>query len=399
MNSVLSGLEVFLKNPPFKNAVPEIGLLCNPASVDSSINHAKHLIAACYPGKLKALYSPQHGLNAEKQDNMCESADFTDPDLHIPVFSLYGDTRIPTLEMLDPVETLVIDLIDVGTRVYTFAATVSYCLEQAALLDKKVVILDRPNPVSGNMVEGNFLIPEFASFVGRYPIPMRHGLTMGELASYINTHHGIGCDLTVIHMSGWKRSMFYKDTRLPWVLPSPNLPTAESALVYPGQVILEGTNISEGRGTTKPFEYIGAPYFDTDALISHMNLTCPKGRTAQVPGALLRPISFEPTFGKWMGTACRGFQIHVTDPSAYRSYETAVRLLDAVISVHGDSFRWKEPPYEYEYEKLPIDLIFGDDKVRKRLESHENIDDIIHDFEKDAAAFREMSEPHKLYRD
>ena len=316
MRPIQTGLERFIEEPPDYILGSRLGLLCNPASVTKEIRHARELIHKCFPKQLAALYSPQHGFFAEKQDNMIESDNLTDPILHIPVFSLYGKTRIPTKKMLDPIDILIIDLQDVGTRVYTFIYTMSYCLEAAKKFGKKVIVLDRPNPVSGSMVEGNCLAPDCESFVGRYPIPMRHGLTIGELSMLFNNFFGIGCDLEVISMRGWKRSMYFQDTGLPWIPPSPNLPTPVSAMVYPGQVLWEGTNISEGRGTTQPFELFGAPFILIDKLLSIMS-------KIPIKGALLRPVSFEPVSNKWKDKLCKGFQIHITDPTQYNPFITS----------------------------------------------------------------------------
>ncbi|MGD9875938.1 exo-beta-N-acetylmuramidase NamZ family protein [Desulfococcus sp.] len=385
-----TGLECFLECPPRWLAGARMGLLCNPASVDGKLRHARLLIDRRFPGNLKALYSPQHGFFAEKQDNMIESDHMIDPMLNIPVFSLYGETRIPTAGMLDPIDVLLIDLQDVGTRVYTFIYTMSYCMETAARLGKRVVVLDRPNPVGGMAVEGNILSPEYASFVGRYPIPMRHGLTIGETARLFNEHFGIGCDLTVIPMEGWERWMLYRDTGLPWVAPSPNLPTPESALVYPGQVVWEGTHVSEGRGTTQPFELFGAPYFDTERLFDVLG-------GAHPPGAVLRPCRFEPTASKWSGRVCRGFQIHVTEPTAYRPYDTTLRLLSAVLACHGDDFEWKPPPYEYEHERMPIDLILGDGRLRRRIEQQVPTADLSREWQADLTGYVGLSREVHLY--
>ena len=297
MLRVQTGLENFIASPPKWILRNRIGLLCNPASVDQNFCQASELINRRFPDQLKALYSPQHGFFSEKQDNMIESDDTIHPILQIPVFSLYGKTRIPDKKMLDPIDILIIDLQDVGTRVYTFIYTMSYCLEAAKKLGKKVVVLDRPNPVNGRMIEGNLLTPECASFVGRYPIPMRHGLTIGELSLLFNTDFGIGCDLDVIPMQGWKRDMFFTDTGLPWIPPSPNMPSPVTAMVYPGQVLWEGTNVSEGRGVTLPFEIFGAPFFNTKRLLSTVGEN-------ELPGIILRPVVFEPTFNKWSGSAC-----------------------------------------------------------------------------------------------
>lgn len=321
---------------------------------------------------------------------MIESDDLIDPVLNVPVFSLYGQTRVPDKRMLDPIDILIIDLQDVGTRVYTFIHTMSYCLEAAKKFGKKVIVLDRPNPINGCMIEGNLLVSECASFVGRYPIPMRHGLTIGELSFLFNSDYGIGCDLDVIPMSGWKRDMFFMDTGLPWIPPSPNMPSPVSAMVYPGQVLWEGTNISEGRGTTLPFEIFGAPFFNTKRLLSTLGGN-------RLPGATLRPAAFEPTFNKWSGSRCNGFQIHVTDPYEFKPYITTLKLLQAVIFHHNQMFQWKHPPYEYEFKRLPIDLIIGDKDIRQRIENLDEIYAIEKSWLKNLEAFAETSRRFHLY--
>jgi uncharacterized protein YbbC (DUF1343 family) len=253
-----------------------------------------------------------------------------------------------------------------------------------------VLVLDRPNPINGIQVEGNCLEKAFASFVGRYPIPMRHGLTMGELALYVNGEHDVGCRLEVVAMKGWRRSMFFADTGLPWVPPSPNLPTPGSAMVYPGQVIFEGTNISEGRGTTTPFEIFGAPFIDPERIISFMG-----GR--HFPGGVLRPIIFEPMFHKWQSEPCRGFHLHITDPRRYRSYETSLRLLQAVIFHHPDAFSWKEPPYEYEWDRLPFDLITGSDRIRNSLTAMEPVETMAGRWHSDIRRFSQAAGDYHIY--
>jgi uncharacterized protein YbbC (DUF1343 family) len=389
--TVQTGLERFLESPPKWAADARLGLLCNPASVDSKFDHARLRIQQRFADKLKALYSPQHGFFAEKQDNMVESADGVDPVLNLPIYSLYGKTRKPTQSMLDPIDVLLVDLQDVGTRVYTFIYTLSYCLEAAKALNKKVVVFDRPNPINGQTVEGNCLNPDFRSFVGRYALPMRHGLTIGELAKLFNEHFKIECDLEIIPMKGWRRSMFFKQTGLPWVAPSPNLPTPVSTMVYPGQVLWEGTNVSEGRGTTLPFELFGAPYLNPEKIIASIDAD-------SIPGIVLRSVVFEPTTNKWQMQPCRGFQIHVTNSEQYRPYETSLRLLQAIIRHHKKSFEWKQPPYEYETRRLPIDLIIGDRQIRQRLENMESIDSLAESWQAGLDAFAENSQRFHLYR-
>jgi len=387
---VRSGLENFIASSPSWVQGYRLGLLCNQASVNAKLRHAREVIARKLPGSLAALYSPQHGFYAEKQDNMIASDDMTDPVLNIPVFSLYGHTRIPTKRMFDPIDILIIDLQDVGTRVYTFIYTMAYCLETAQKYGKKVIVLDRPNPINGAVVEGNCLVPEYASFVGRYPIPMRHGLTIGELALLFNTHFHINCELEVTSLTGWNRQMYFSDTGLPWIPPSPNLPTSSSAMVYPGQVIWEGTNLSEGRGTTLPFELCGAPFIETDLILSTLS-------QYKIPGVFFRPVIFEPTANKWKCQQCCGFQLHVTEPSAYQPYITSLRLLQAIIGHHREFFQWKSPPYEYEYDRLPIDLIIGDKQIRRQIENLDSLDEIVRSWQPSLNEFKEISRQFYLY--
>lgn len=370
MNRIETGLERFCEAPPDHLKGLRLGLLCNPASVDHRLCHARFRIDAVMPKQLAAIYAPQHGFFAEKQDNMIESGHGRDPRLGLPVFSLYSNVREPTAEMFEPIDVLLVDLQDVGTRVYTFIYTLSYCMEAAARFGKKVIVLDRPNPIDGNTVEGNCLTPDWISFVGRYPLPMRHGLTIGELARMFNREFRIGCELEVVPLRGWHRAMLFSATGLPWVAPSPNLPTPISALVYPGQVLWEGTNVSEGRGTTQPFELFGAPFLQPSRVLDCID-------SGHLEGIVLRETVFEPTSNKWAGTACRGFQIHVLDPQRYRPYEISLRLLQSVCRNHADQFEWKAPPYEYEYHRLPIDLIIGDQSVRKQVESGTAVENIV----------------------
>ena len=390
MTKVLTGLENLINKPRQWISNERIGILCNPASVDRHLIHTRRLVDQAFPEQLKAMYSPQHGFFAEKQDNMIESENLVDPVLQIPIFSLYGKTRIPGARMFKPIDVLLVDLQDVGTRVYTFIYTLAYCLEAARDHNIRVVILDRPNPINGIAVEGNCLAADCASFVGRYPIPMRHGLTIGEIGTLFNDYFEIGCDLEVIPMKGWKRNMLFGDTGLPWIAPSPNLPTPVSTLVYPGQVLWEGTNVSEGRGTTQPFELVGAPFMNVQKILATLE-------KAKIPGVVFRPAVFEPTSNKWQQTACNGFQIHVIDPRRYRPYATTLLLLQAVIGHHRQQFEWKTPPYEYESERMPIDLILGDRTIRRRIEKLEPIDEIEASWQDGLEQFGEICRDYYLY--
>ncbi len=366
-----------------------LGLLCNQASTDRQLRHGRDVILELFGDQLCCLFSPQHGFFSEKQDNMIESDHSRDPVSGLPVFSLYGETRRPSAEMFAQLDVLLIDIIDVGTRVYTFLYTMAYCLEAAAEFGKQIVVLDRPNPI-GNAVEGNVLQDGCRSFVGLYPIPMRHGMTFGELALFINKEFNIGADLRVISMEGYNSSMLFRDTGFPWVAPSPNMPTPETALVYPGQVLWEGTNCSEGRGTTLPFELVGAPFWEHNKIMEYLS-------GAELPGCTFRPLLFQPTSGKWAEQVCVGFQLHVLDSAIFRPYLTSLALLQAVMVSYGDEFFYKEPPYEYEYERLPMDLILGDDRLRGKLEMGVNITELEKEWQPELKHFLVQREKYLLY--
>lgn len=384
------GIEQLLAEPPAWMKDKKLGLLCNQASTDSTFRHSRDLINSSFPGNLTCLFTPQHGFFCEKQDNMIESDNARDSVTGLPVFSLYGETREPSKEMFDHIDILLVDLVDVGTRVYTFMYTLAYCIEGAARWGKKVVVLDRPNPVGGDLIEGNLVEDEYRSFVGLYPLPMRHGLTFGELGHLFNSHFGIGADYDVIRMDGWQRQMFFSDTGLPWLFPSPNMPTESTAVVYPGQVIWEGTNISEGRGTTLPFEIFGTPFIDCEKLAKAVN-------TNDLAGCVLRPLVFQPTSNKWAGTDCQGFQLHVTDIAAFRPYRTSLALLQAIAQLYPGQFELKPPPYEYEYEKEPLDLIIGSQLIRKAVLEGTDIIELEATWQKDLQEFDEIRQSCLLY--
>jgi len=390
MNKVATGLDVFREEYWKKLKGRKLGLLSNQASLDSHLQSAKDIISRLLPGQLKALFGPQHGYGGADQDNMVETEHARDRELDIPIFSLYCRVREPLKEMLDQLDVLIIDLQDVGTRVYTFAVTMLNCLKAAARSDVTVLILDRPNPIGGTLVEGNLLKPEFYSFVGPFRLPMRHGLTMAEMALMFNHVFQIESDLAFVPMDGWDRRLLWADTGLRWIMPSPNMPLPETAQVYPGQVIWEGTNLSEGRGTCRPFEIFGAPYLDT-ALIKQ------KLSAAATAGCVLQEIIFRPTFNKWAGENCHGFMIHVLDPSTYRPFITTMALLRVILENHGDRFAWKDPPYEYEYEKLPIDIILGDSELRRKIEGGTELSLLEDKYLVDLNDFLEWRRSYLLY--
>lgn len=385
------GIEQLLSSPPPGISQARLGLLCNQASTDGRLRHSRDLLNTRFPSRLTCLLTPQHGFFSEKQDNMIESGHGTDPVTGLPVFSLYSNTRRPTKEMFDLFDVLIIDLFDVGTRVYTFLYTMAYCLEAAAEFDKKVLVLDRPNPLGGQQVEGNLLRQECSSFVGLYPLPMRHGLTFGELALLLSGHFNIGAEVAVIQMKGWRRSMLFAETGLPWVFPSPNMPSPACAMVYPGQVLWEGTNISEGRGTCLPFEIFGAPFLDQETVLRKAE------SLAALEGCCLRPLLFEPTSNKWAGQSCKGFQIHILDPQAFRPYRTSLALFQAVMLLYPGKIQYKQPPYEYEYERLPLDLILGDKELRLALEGGQSISELEKSWQDDLAAYEKLRREVFLY--
>jgi len=386
------GIEQLVSSGSSSLAGKRLGLLCNQASTDRFFVHSRDCIRQAFPGQLTCLFSPQHGFFSEKQDNMIESDHTVDKVSGLPVYSLYGETRKPLPAMFDDLDVLLVDLQDVGTRVYTFIWTVVNCLQTAAETGKKVMVLDRPNPVGGQRIEGNLLKSSCRSFVGLYEIPMRHGLTMGELALLCNREMGIGAELEVVTMQGWRRSMFFADTGLPWVFPSPNMPTPLTALVYPGQVIWEGTNVSEGRGTTLPFELVGAPFIDQQQVLEQLKKT-------PLPGCVLRPIVFEPTSGKWAGQRCPGFHIHVTAPADFFSYRLSLALLQVLLRLYPGDCVFSDPPYEYEFERLPMDMILGDEQVRRALENGDFVMDMEHAWQRELADFDALRHSVFLYPD
>ncbi len=363
------GLESLIQDDAYSFDGKRIAYLSNQASTTRGLVQGRIPLQKKYQQRLTCLFSPQHGFFAEQQDNMIESDHVIDSVTGLPVFSLYGEHRRPTKEMFDKLDLLLVDLLDVGTRVYTFMYTMAYCLEAAAEFDKKIIVLDRPNPIGGDKIEGNLLRPDCSSFVGLYPLPMRHGMTLGELALLINSEYGIGADLTVVPVKGWKRTTLMRDTGFPWVSPSPNMPTPETALVYPGQVIWEGTEVSEGRGSTLPFECVGAPYWQHEEMLKRIN-------NNELPGCVLRPVVFQPTSGKCANQPCHGFHIHVTDATIFLPYRTSLVILQAALLLYPDMFCYKQPPYEYEFERLPMDLILGDTEIRVQLENGRSIEEI-----------------------
>ena len=367
-----------------------VGLVCNPASVDSAFRHTADRVRAVHGVSLVALFGPQHGFRSDVQDNMVETSHAMHPRYGVPIHSLYSDTREPTTEMLDDVDVLVIDLQDVGTRVYTYAYTMANCVKAAKRCDVRVVVCDRPNPIGGHAVEGPMLQRGYESFVGQFPIPLRHGMTIGELARLFNDRFGLDAELEVVTVEGWVRSAYQDETALPWVMPSPNLPTLDSATVYPGAVLIEGTNLSEGRGTTRPFELVGAPWIDGDDAADRLNAMA-------LPGVFFRPAQFVPMFQKHSGQPCGGCQVHVTTRSLFQPVVTTVAVLQTLRRVAPEKFEWRRPPYEYEQVKQPIDILSGSDRLRSQVEADIPAMEIAASWEEEVSAFVEIRKPYLLY--
>jgi uncharacterized protein YbbC (DUF1343 family) len=330
-----------------------------------------------------ALFGPQHGIFGQTQDNMVEWEGYSHPTLKIPVYSLYGKNRKPAQSMIADLDALVIDLQDVGARPYTYIWTIKLCMEACMEKDIPVWILDRPNPIAAIRFDGPMLVPEYFSFVGGASIPLCHRLTMGEMAMLLKKLYFPSLDLNVVWMTDWKRNSLFSETALPWVVPSPNMPTLDTAVVYPGMVLLEATNLSEGRGTTRPFEIIGAPFI-------HIGQVLDKLKSMRLPGCLFREHGFIPTFQKWQGKYCNGLQVHVTNPRMYRPVFTAIALLHAIIEKSGADFQFKMPPYEYETEKMPFDILAGSSDLRRALEHQEDITGLPAVWENDLHDFKPL---------
>jgi uncharacterized protein YbbC (DUF1343 family) len=316
-----------------------------------------------------------------------------DPHTGLPVHSLYGDSEAsltPTPAMLTGLDALVFDIQDVGARYYTYVWTLALAMRACAAAGVEVIVLDRPNPLGGLEVEGGLVADGYRSFVGLYPVPNRHGLTAGEIATYVNAVDGLGCRLTVVRMTGWRRDDDHDETGVPWVLPSPNMPSLRTAYVYPGMCLIEGTELSEGRGTTRPFEIVGAPYVDGFRLAAALG-------EEQLPGVRFRPLRFRPTFHKFAGVACGGVQLHVTDRATFRPYRTGIALIRAVRTLWPDEFRWRTRPYEFVADRPAIDLLCGGPLVREMIDAGQGTDAIMATMRDDEALFRATRAPYLLY--
>ena len=403
---VKPGIEVFLENHLDLVKGKRVGLITNPTGVASNLESIIDLFYNNQEINLVALYGPEHGVRGNAQAGEYVSF-YIDDKYNIPVFSLYGQSRkpeagmlknideymrsfdtieagkIPEASMVESLDVLIFDIQDVGTRIYTYLATMAYCMQASAENGVDFIVLDRPNPINGEDLEGPLLeYPEHSSFVGLYPIPVRHGMTAGELAEFFNEKFlEKKVNLTVIPMQGWERKMWYDETSLPWVIPSPNMPTLNTATVYPGQVFLEGTNISEGRGTTKPFEIFGAPWIDGYELVKKLN-------ELNLEGIKFREAWFSPTFSKYKGELCGGAQIHVIDRNQYRPFESSLHIIKTVMNMYPGHFK-----FHNEY----FDKIMGTSKVRQALEKESDVKEIIKSYQKDLDNFSELRKAYLLY--
>jgi uncharacterized protein YbbC (DUF1343 family) len=391
-SAVLTGLDVLQRQDFAPLHGLAVGLVTHPAAVDAKLRHSVDILRTARNVRLQALFGPEHGLLGQAQD-MIGVEGAVDPRTGLRCFSLYGDSLAslkPKPEQLRGLDALVIDLQDIGSRYYTFQATMLLCMETAAAAGLRTIVLDRPNPLGGEAVEGPSIDPGFESFVGIHRLPIRHGLTIGELARLYFAERTLAGELQVIACDGWRRSMSFNQTGLAWVLPSPNMPTLETAFVYPGQCLLEGTNVSEGRGTTRPFELCGAPWIDAHAFVDLLEAEA-------LPGVRFRPCSFQPTFHKFAGELCGGVQLHVTDRAMFRPVHASVSLLAALRRLGGPRVAWRTEPYEFVADRLAIDLLFGSERERRALEAGQPPAAIAAGWHEHEEAFRRRRQPFLLY--
>ncbi len=387
---VLTGIDRLCEGTagyPFRG---KAALLTNQSGVTRNLRSTADVLATLTGIELSLLLSPEHGLYGEVQDQVLLDEQ-KDPLSGLPIVTLYGDLRQPEHRHLEHVDLVFVDIQDVGSRYYTFVYTMALAMRTAKETGTRVVVLDRPNPVGGETLEGNVVQEGYETFVGLFPLAVRHGMTIGELALFFNDHCGIGSKLTVVPTEGWTRDMYWGDTGLPWIPPSPNMPLPETALVYPGMCLLEGTNLSEGRGTTRPFEVFGAPFIDPKKLLDELS-------SLPLPGVTFRPLFFEPTFSKWAGKRCGGLWVHVRDRLRFKPFLTAVAILGEVRSTYGEFFSWLDPPYEYEETILPIDMLLGTDSVRMAIERGTGIREIEESWADELETFGNVREKYLLYR-
>ncbi len=393
MVEVLSGLDVFLKNPTQYIQGTNLGLVINHTSVTKnyihSIVHFKNMNGC----KVVKLFAPEHGLYGVDQD-MVEVPDAIDPISGLTIESLYGkdsSSLTPDIKQFNEIDTLLFDIQDIGSRYYTFIYTMANCMKVCKEAGARLVVCDRPNPINGSQIEGNLVREDQRSFVGQYPLLNRHGMTAGELAQLFSGEFGLDCDLKIVQMEGWRREMWYDQTGLPWIAPSPNMPALETAIVYPGMCLIEGTHLSEGRGTTQPFELLGAPYIDSAKLADRLT-------EEELPGAIFRPHCFKPTFQKWAKQICGGVFIHVIDREKFKPVLTSIAVIKAISELFPDRFEWRKEPYEFVSDRPAIDLLYGSTELRELWLSPKNkLEDIEASWEEDKLLFQETRKKYLIY--
>ncbi|MDG4850128.1 DUF1343 domain-containing protein [Peribacillus frigoritolerans] len=379
---VSPGIEVLLKEEKNVLSGKKVGLITNPTGIDSKLTSIVDLLHDDPDIHLTALFGPEHGVRGDAQAGASVEY-YIDEKTGLPVYSLYGKTKKPTPEMLKDVEVLVFDIQDVGTRYYTYIYTMAYAMEAAKENDIPFIVLDRPNPQGGKSVDGPVLEPEFSSFVGLYPIPLKHGMTVGELATLFNKEFKIGADLKVIKMKGWKRDMDYDDTGLPFVLPSPNMPTVSTTFVYPATGLIEGTNVSEGRGTTKPFELIGAPYINGDELAGKLN-------ALRLPGVKFRAASFTPTFSKHAGKLSHGVEIYITDREEFKAVPTGLHIIKTIQDLYPGDFEF--------LAANNFNLLIGNGWIMSRIKEGSTVNEILKEYQVKQDAFKKVRKNYLLYK-
>jgi len=392
VTKVKTGLDVWVEQGFSALKGKRVGAIVNPTSVDSRFRHLADLLARTPGVTLAALFGPEHGIRGEAQ-YMVAVGEARDRRTGVPVHSLYGSTYeslSPKPEWLAGLDALVFDIQDVGSRYYTYVYTMALAMKVAAQAKVPFFVLDRPNPLGGTLIEGNLVGERFRSFVGLYPLPNRHGMTAGELARLFNSEFGIGCELTVVPCEGLRRDMSWQETGLPFISPSPNMPTADTALVYPGMCLGEGTNVSEGRGTCRPFEQFGAPWLDSEALVARLE-------KESLPGVIFRPVGFTPTFDKFRGESCNGAFIHVTDPQAFLPLRTGIAIFQAVKEVGGGKFDWRADAYEFVEDVPAFDLLCGTEQVRRGIEQGWPLERLMEGFSAQEQAFEKQRRPFLLY--
>jgi uncharacterized protein YbbC (DUF1343 family) len=376
-----TGIEVLLHDRLDLIRGKRVGLITNPTGVDRELVSDVDLLAHAPGVHLVALFGPEHGIRGEQQAGASVGSN-RDPVTGVPVYSLYGKTRQPTPAMLKGVDVLVFDIQAVGARFYTYLYTMADAMKAAAAAHIPILVLDRPNPISGIAVQGPVLDPKFASFVGEYPIPLRYGMTIGELAGFFNRQFHIGADLTVVKMHGWKRSMYYDDTPLQFVMPSPNMPTETTALVYPGMGLVEGTNVSEGRGTTRPFELVGAPWIDAEKLSRVLN-------DKHLPGVRFRPVHFTPTFSKYEGKSCNGIEVHVMDRDAFAPVIVGLTVIATIHDLY---------PHQFAFNASDFDRLVGNDWIRQDIGKGIPVSEMRQRWQAGLSQFEKIRQKYLLYR-